>query len=120
MFSNLDSSCRREGICCPWENADELARLQDRVPPFPSATGISTIESEMGNLLQTYFQNFSSQSPASASLAQVHEATLVSGEEVVVKVIRPGIAQSLEKICHSSSRWQSYSNVFLRMLGDCS
>ena len=88
-------STRRDLL--PLEYADELARLQDRVPPFPSATAISTIESEIGKPLADVFASFTSRSLASASLAQVHEATLVSGEEVVVKVIRPGIARIIRK-----------------------
>ncbi|HCP49111.1 MAG TPA: ubiquinone biosynthesis regulatory protein kinase UbiB, partial [Gammaproteobacteria bacterium] len=75
------------------EYADELARLQDRVPPFQSATAIATIEREIGRPLNAAFGTFSEQPLASASVAQVHEATLTSGEEVVVKVIRPGIEQ---------------------------
>ena len=79
------------------EYADELARLQDRVPPFPGAMAISTIETEIGRPLTASFATFSEQPLASASLAQVHEATLTSGDEVVVKVIRPGIAKVIKK-----------------------
>ena len=88
-------STRRDLL--PEEYADELARLQDRVPPFPSAMAISTIETEIGRPLTDSFATFSEQPLASASLAQVHEATLTSGEEVVVKVIRPGIAGVIKK-----------------------
>ncbi len=79
------------------EYADELARLQDRVPPFQSATAIATIEREIGRPLNAAFGTFSEQPLASASVAQVHEATLTSGEEVVVKVIRPGIEQVIRE-----------------------
>ena len=88
-------STRRDLL--PEEYADELARLQDRVPPFPGAMAISTIETEIGRPLTASFATFSEQPLASASLAQVHEATLTSGEEVVVKVIRPGIAGVIRK-----------------------
>ena len=79
------------------EYADELARLQDRVPPFQSATAIATIEREIGRPLNAAFGTFSGRPLASASVAQVHEATLTSGEEVVVKVIRPGIEQVIRE-----------------------
>ena len=88
-------STRRDLL--PEEYADELARLQDRVPPFPSAMAIAKIEAEIGRPLTASFATFSEQPLASASLAQVHEATLTSGEEVVVKVIRPGIAGVIKK-----------------------
>ena len=88
-------STRRDLL--PEEYADELARLQDRVPPFPSAMAIATIETGIGRPLTDSFATFSEQPLASASLAQVHEATLTSGEEVVVKVIRPGIAGVIKK-----------------------
>ncbi|MEC8834402.1 MAG: ubiquinone biosynthesis regulatory protein kinase UbiB [Pseudomonadota bacterium] len=79
------------------EYADELSRLQDRVPPFQSATAIATIEREIGRPLNAAFGTFSERPLASASVAQVHEATLTSGEEVVVKVIRPGIEQVIRE-----------------------
>tara|TARA_B110000014_G_scaffold51019_1_gene34014 strand:- start:2307 stop:3659 length:1353 start_codon:yes stop_codon:yes gene_type:complete len=58
---------------------------------------ISTIETEIGRPLTASFATFSEQPLASASLAQVHEATLTSGDEVVVKVIRPGIEKVIKK-----------------------
>ncbi len=79
------------------EYADELACLQDRVPPFQSATAISTIERAIGGPLDAAFSTFSEEPLASASLAQVHEATLTSGEDVVVKVIRPGIERVIRE-----------------------
>ena len=88
-------STRRDLL--PEEYANELAHLQDRVPPFPSAMAISTIETEIGRPLAASFATFGERPLASASLAQVHEATLTSGEEVVVKVIRPGIAGVIRK-----------------------
>lgn len=69
----------------------ELSKLQDRVPPFDSKIAIATIEAELGQSITTIFDSFSETALASASIAQVHEARLKTGEEVVVKVLRPNI-----------------------------
>ena len=74
--------------------ADELQKLQDRVPPFDSALSRSIIESSLGISLDETFSRFDSTPLASASLAQVHAAELeVDGDtkDVVIKVIRPGV-----------------------------
>ena len=75
----------------PPDIADELARLQDRVPPFPESQAIELIERQLGAPVGVIFARFDSQPLASASVAQVHAAQLRSGEEVVVKVVRPGL-----------------------------
>ena len=82
-------STRRDLL--PDDIIDELAKLQDQVPPFPSQQAVDIIEGALGKSVDDLFAQFSSQPMASASVAQVHAATLFSGEEVVVKVIRPGI-----------------------------
>jgi ubiquinone biosynthesis protein len=69
----------------------ELAKLQDNVPPFPSDQALETIETALGAPVGELFAEFSSEALASASIAQVHAATLLDGKEVVVKVVRPGI-----------------------------
>jgi ubiquinone biosynthesis protein len=74
---------------------DELAKLQDQVPPFDSALAKQTVESSLGNPIQTLFKSFESIPLASASVAQVHAATLAEGDEVVVKIIRPGIEDTI-------------------------
>lgn len=79
------------------ELANELTKLQDDVPPFPSDEAIQLIESQLEGKIDQLFKSFDSQALASASIAQVHCATLHSGEEVVVKVVRPGIEKTIEK-----------------------
>ncbi|MDD2863691.1 MAG: ubiquinone biosynthesis regulatory protein kinase UbiB [Methylococcales bacterium] len=76
----------------PDDIADELVKLQDRVPPFSSDLAISIIEKALKMPISQAFATFDPEPLASASVAQVHRATLHSGEEVVVKVLRPNIA----------------------------
>ena len=82
-------STRRDLL--PEDIADELAKLQDNVPPFPEAESIAIIETALGKPVSQLYATFASTPMASASVAQVHAATLHSGEDVVVKVVRPGI-----------------------------
>ncbi|WP_026146616.1 ubiquinone biosynthesis regulatory protein kinase UbiB [Zestomonas thermotolerans] len=82
-------STRRDLL--PPDIADELAKLQDRVPPFDPERSVALIEEQLGAKVGSLFARFDSQPLASASIAQVHAAQLKSGEEVVVKVIRPGL-----------------------------
>lgn len=78
------------------ELADELQSLQDNVPPFETPNIESLIESSLGRSVSEIFSELDSKPFASASVAQVHKAVLISGEEVVVKVIRPGIEKTIE------------------------
>ncbi len=82
-------STRRDLL--PPDIADELALLQDRVPPFSSPLAKATIEASLGAPVDEIFAAFDTEPMASASIAQVHAATLKGGEDVVVKVVRPGI-----------------------------
>ncbi|CAA0099946.1 putative protein kinase UbiB [Halioglobus japonicus] len=82
-------STRRDLL--PDDIADELARLQDNVPPFPDAQSVAIVEKALGKPVGELFASFESTPMASASVAQVHCATLHSGEQVVVKVVRPDI-----------------------------
>ena len=82
-------STRRDLL--PEDIADELMMLQDRVPPFDSAQAIALIESQLGAKISQVFSRFDVAPLASASVAQVHAAQLKTGEEVVVKVVRPGL-----------------------------
>ena len=82
-------STRRDLL--PDDIAEELVKLQDRVPPFPGSEARQTIERALGRPVSELFREFDETPLASASVAQVHTATLHSGEAVVVKVLRPGI-----------------------------
>ena len=88
-------STRRDLL--PLDIADELALLQDRVPPFPGEEARSIIEKALGEPVDTVFASFDTQPLASASIAQVHPATLHDGRKAVVKVVRPGIEKQLRK-----------------------
>jgi len=88
-------STRRDLL--PGDVADELKKLQDQVPPFPAALAKATIEKSLGFSVTEAFAEFGSEALASASVAQVHTAKLHTGEEVVVKVIRPGIDKVIRK-----------------------
>ena len=88
-------STRRDLL--PLDIADELALLQDQVPPFPGEEARDIIEKALGEPVDTIFASFDTQPLASASIAQVHPATLHDGRLAVVKVVRPGIEKQLRK-----------------------
>ncbi len=80
----------------PIELINELEKLQDSVPPFSGEKAISLVEQELGKPISEVFESISYSSLAAASIAQVHKAILIEGEEVVVKVQRPGINRTIE------------------------
>jgi ubiquinone biosynthesis protein len=88
-------STRRDLV--PADIADELARLQDQVPPFGSELVLATLTRVYGKRPEQVFREFDYQPVASASVAQVHFAVLPDGKAAAVKVLRPGIAQVIEK-----------------------
>ena len=75
----------------PADIADELAKLQDQVPPFPSAQAVALLELTYKKKLGEVFRSFDETPIASASVAQVHFAVLPDGREAAVKILRPGI-----------------------------
>ncbi|MEZ5534763.1 MAG: ubiquinone biosynthesis regulatory protein kinase UbiB [Thiolinea sp.] len=77
--------------------ADELKLLQDRVPPFPGHEARTLIEKAFKKPVSEIFKHFETEPMASASVAQVHAATLWNGEDVVIKVLRPGIEKTIRQ-----------------------
>ena len=88
-------STRRDLL--PADIANELAKLQDRVPPFPGAVAREIIERAHGRPVTETFATFDETPLAAASIAQVHTANLPDGTEVVVKVLRPGMNEVIKR-----------------------
>jgi ubiquinone biosynthesis protein len=86
-------STRRDLL--PSDIADELAKLQDKVPPFPGTLARAMIEQAYGAPLETRLQAFEEIPLAAASIAQVHAAQLPDGRQVIVKVLRPGMRETI-------------------------
>ena len=88
-------STRRDML--PERFADELAKLQDDVPPFPTEQAIQLIEGSLGQSIGDVFQRFDKEPLAAASIAQVYSASLQDGKEVIVKVVRPEIEKVIQQ-----------------------
>jgi len=99
-------STRRDLL--PADIADELEKLQDRVPPFPAEQAKALVEKAFGRSTETLFARFEAEPVASASIAQVHFATLNDGREVAVKVLRPGMLAVIDddlSLMRTLARW---------------
>ena len=107
-------STRRDLV--PLDIAEELALLQDRVPPIDSGLAAQLVERALGRPLEEVFEQFQADPEASASIAQVHFATLkaqprdasLAGREVAVKVLRPGMLDVIESdlsLLHTLAGW---------------
>jgi ubiquinone biosynthesis protein len=99
-------STRRDLI--PADIADELAQLQDNVPPFPAAQARQLIEKAFGRSIEAMFASFEAEPVASASIAQVHFATLNDGRQVAVKVLRPNMLSVIDddiSLMRTLARW---------------
>ncbi|MEY2890914.1 MAG: hypothetical protein RJA98_822 [Pseudomonadota bacterium] len=99
-------STRRDLL--PGDLADELARLQDDVPPISAAKARELVEAAYGRPIDEVFGSFEAEPVASASIAQVHFATLKDGRAVAVKVLRPGILAVIDddlSLLRTLARW---------------
>ena len=103
-------STRRDLL--PSDVADELAKLQDRVPPFSNAAAKQAVVAALGAPIDEVFSRFGDDPLASASIAQVHSATLKDGSDVVVKVLRPGVEKQVRRdvgllylVARAAERW---------------
>ena len=106
-------STRRDLL--PDDIADELAQLQDNVPPFPGAEARRIIEKALGENTDVLFTEFDESPLASASIAQVHTATLPNGKRVIIKVLRPGIKKI---ICRDLSLLHALARLAERYWAD--
>ena len=79
------------------EIVDELAKLLDRVPPFPLNQARGIVEQQLGMPIEQAFKHFNDTQLASASIAQVYAAQLHDGQQVIVKIVRPGIEAQIRK-----------------------
>ena len=99
--------------------ARELAKLQDRVMPFDGTTAKKIIEDELGKKTDDIFSSFETEPMASASIAQVHPAKLKTGEDVIVKVVRPDIkikiTQDISLMKKIAAYLEGLSSDFRRM-----
>ncbi len=107
-FIKIGQALSTRADLIPIEYIQEFSQLQDRVPPFSSDLAIAVIEQELGKPISVLFAEFNPTPLAAASLGQVHKARLYTGEDVVVKVQRPGLAKLFNldfEILHRLVRW---------------
>ncbi len=97
IFVKFGQSLSTRPDLLPADIASELAQLQDRVPPFSGEEARDIVETALGLPVSEVFSRFDVEPLAAASIAQVHTAALEGGEEVVVKVLRPGVRASIER-----------------------
>lgn len=100
----------------------ELAQLQDKVPPFPYEQVKAIVEEDLGGPLETLFARFDPEPLAAASLGQVHAATLPTGEDAVVKVLRPSLAERFAvdlTLMRRAAQWiEAHPRLILRLGGN--
>lgn len=105
-------STRRDLL--PDDIANELALLQDQVPPFCGDKAIQIIEKALNAPVSHHFSHVDKQALASASIAQVHAATLLDGTSVVIKVLRPNIKEIIDRDIDLLRSLANLANRYLR------
>jgi len=107
-FIKIGQALSTRADLLPLEYVQALGELQDRVPAFSADEAIALIETELGSSIHTLYRDFDRYPLASASLGQVHKARLHTGEDVVVKVQRPGLEKLINldfEVLHGLVRW---------------
>ncbi len=115
-FIKIGQALSTRADLIPLEYVQEFSQLQDRVPPFASETAIAVVEKELGKSIYSLFRDFDPKPIAAASLGQVHRARLHTGEEIVVKVQRPGLEQLFNLDFEILHRLVRFFNRFYRGL----
>jgi ubiquinone biosynthesis protein len=97
IFVKFGQSLSTRQDLLPPDIGAELAKLQDQVPPFPAAQARAILERAYGKPPEEVFSDFEPEALAAASIAQVHAARLPTGEEVIIKVLRPGVREQIRE-----------------------
>ncbi|HEY5623557.1 MAG TPA: ubiquinone biosynthesis regulatory protein kinase UbiB [Gammaproteobacteria bacterium] len=97
IFVKFGQAVSTRGDLLPADVAIELSKLQDQVPPFGSDVAVELLEAALDGSVDEIFESFDRQPLAAASVAQVHKAELTSGESVVVKLLRPGVREAIDR-----------------------
>ena len=108
IFVKLGQTLSTRRDMLPADVADSLALLQDRVPPFPDAIAAQIVRDTFGKPAGEIFAQFEASPVASASIAQVHFATLHTGQSVAVKILRPGVHAQIDqdvRLMHRLAAW---------------
>lgn len=118
-FIKIGQALSTRADLLPLEYVEALAKLQDKVPPFSAEEAIALIESELSNSLYALYRDFERFPLAAASLGQVHKARLHTGEDVVIKVQRPGLEnlfkldfQALGKLLRFCNRYLPWTRKY--------